>query len=309
MPPVKWTAEKSTVFWRKRDSSIITADANLARRNTQRLNLRRDRQQREEANRHAFVQRYRSRGDPTAQPIILTEEADIVAFWVKHQSWSYCVTCGSLTTEKMLPSYANRRPIHASLTCSCSKDRYTLSSPDEVSLRLLDLTQEDILILRPLDIHTGDYQKKQHGYRVRTSSFRVSWSSKSVQEKINGVTDAASRRRCALAYTQLIRDNRSDYNKFIQMRDVAQKNPWPYEIYSNEAYKGIECALWPNLYYSCDLCESHIDGTASRQSGKVAYVGKVMGPLLDYALSFELLHYQYDRWMFKTITGAFIRFC
>lgn len=51
-------------------------------------------------------------------------------------------------------------------------------------------------------------------------------------------------------------------------------------------------------------CESHLQGGESRHSGKVAYHTKVLGPMLDYMLSYEILHYQYDRWMFKTITGA-----
>ena len=31
---------------------------------------------------------------------------------------------------------------------------------------------------------------------------------------------------------------------------------------------------------------------------------KVLSPILDYSLNFEVFHYQYDRWLFKTITVA-----
>ena len=27
---------------------------------------------------------------------------------------------------------------------------------------------------------------------------------------------------------------------------------------------------------------------------------KVLSPIVDYSLNFEVLHYQYDRWLFKT---------
>ena len=31
---------------------------------------------------------------------------------------------------------------------------------------------------------------------------------------------------------------------------------------------------------------------------------KVLSPVVDYSLNFKLLQYQYDRWLFKTITGT-----
>ena len=31
---------------------------------------------------------------------------------------------------------------------------------------------------------------------------------------------------------------------------------------------------------------------------------KMGSSVLDYSVNYELLHYHYDRWLFKTITGA-----
>lgn len=39
-------------------------------------------------------------------------------------------------------------------------------------------------------------------------------------------------------------------------------------------------------------------------NGKMSFLPKALSPVVDYSLDFELLQYQYDRWLFKTITGA-----
>ena len=33
-------------------------------------------------------------------------------------------------------------------------------------------------------------------------------------------------------------------------------------------------------------------------------MAKIASPVSDYAMNYDLLHYHYDRWLFKTITGA-----
>ena len=42
----------------------------------------------------------------------------------------------------------------------------------------------------------------------------------------------------------------------------------------------------------------------NHMSGKISYLHKVLSPVVDYSLDFELLQFQHDRWLFKAITGA-----
>ena len=49
---------------------------------------------------------------------------------------------------------------------------------------------------------------------------------------------------------------------------------------------------------------SMIAGQSNRQSGKVSFMHKVLSPVIDFCLDYELLQYQYDWWLFKTIAGA-----
>ena len=45
-------------------------------------------------------------------------------------------------------------------------------------------------------------------------------------------------------------------------------------------------------------------GGADRRSTKVSFMTKVFSSTVDYAMSFELFSFQYDQWLFKTVTGA-----
>ena len=68
--------------------------------------------------------------------------------------------------------------------------------------------------------------------------------------------------------------------------------------------KGIECALWPNLYPYSDWCDSTLDGKETRLSSKVSYMIKVNSEIADYGINHELLHFHYDLWLWQTVSGA-----
>ena len=82
------------------------------------------------------------------------------------------------------------------------------------------------------------------------------------------------------------------------------RKPWIFELFSHQSFHGVEAALWPNLYHQNSLCESFLEGQKTRKSGKVSFMTKITSAVSDYALHYDLLHYRYDRWLFKTITGA-----
>lgn len=61
-----------------------------------------------------------------------------------------------------------------------------------------------------------------------------------------------------------------------------------------------EYTLWPNLCPFTNWCESYLTGHESRPSCKISFHVKVSSEVIDY----DLLHIQYDRSMYKVITGA-----
>ena len=68
--------------------------------------------------------------------------------------------------------------------------------------------------------------------------------------------------------------------------------------------KGIECALWPNLYPYTDWCESMISGAMIRQSDKTTFYAKVYSEIPDYVLHFDLLQFHFDCCMYQVVSGA-----
>ena len=143
-----------------------------------------------------------------------------------------------------------------------------------------------------------------NGYRQRTGPFRVSWTTTLVRETIEQIADKDRRDRLLDAYYYLLHSPESSYSQFIRMQLRGERRPFLYEIYSSPRYRGVECALWPALYFRTSLCESVLEGQNNRASGKISYMHKVLSPVVDFAINYDILQYQYDRWLFKTITGT-----
>ena len=143
-----------------------------------------------------------------------------------------------------------------------------------------------------------------NGYHQRMGPFRVSWSSTLVREKIDQIADEDQRDRLLDTYFYLLHSHESSYSQFVSMQLRGERRSFLYKIYSSPRYRGVECALWPALYFRTSLCEGVLEGQNNRASGKISYMHKVLSPVVDFAINYDILQYQYDRWLFKTITGA-----
>ena len=93
----------------------------------------------------------------------------------------------------------------------------------------------------------------------------------------------------------------SKYHEWHYAEDTPEKIPF-YKLFS---MPGIETALWPILYFDRQLCESYLDGSANRISAKKMFISKCFSGVLDYMMNFQLLQYQYDRWLYKTVSGDY----
>ena len=143
-----------------------------------------------------------------------------------------------------------------------------------------------------------------NGYRQRTGPFRTSWCKELVQQKICLVDDPSRRAFLQQVYDLLLMKEDSCYSRFILMHFRGERPPFLHEIFSSPLYCGVECALWPALYHTTSLCESILEEQDKSASGKIAFMHKLLSPVHDFALNFEILQYQYDQWLLKTITGA-----
>ena len=236
--------------------------------------------------------------------IMNTPEAQQLRVWCKEASWSFCPKCGKVSPAKLLPSFRTRKPNVLDHSCKCGGPTYCVPQAEDVPLVLRNLTAQDIRVLRPLVIHSGKYKRVVHGYRQRTGPFRVSWSTMSVQDKISGLDDS---RRCAKlqrAYEYLMSKRDTEYSKFVSMQLRGVREPFSHEVFTAPDFQGVECALWPTLYHSSKLCETLLEGQSNRASSKLSYMHKVLSPVVDYSMDFDLLQFTYDHWLFKTVTGA-----
>ena len=202
-----------------------------------------------------------------------------------------------LDPRKLLPPFRNRRPTPLFTACKCSRGTYEVPATDDIPLVLRTLTIEDQRLLSPFNVHCGDYCRMFNGYRQRTGPFRVSWTTTLVRETIEQIADKDRRDRLLDAYYYLLHSPESSYSQFIRMQLRGERRPFLYEIYSSPRYRRVECALWPALYFRTSLCESVLEGQNNRASGKISYMHKVLSPVVDFAINYDILQYQYDRWL------------
>ena len=95
----------------------------------------------------------------------------------------------------------------------------------------------------------------------------------------------------------------SSYKAFTDKHNKALETNEKINLYDYSSIKGIECCLWPQLYPYMDWCEMTLEGNESNLSSKIAFL-KVFRNILDYALTYDLLQFHYDMWIFKTVTGT-----
>ena len=195
-----------------------------------------------------------------------------VSDWCEEASWSFCPKCGKLSPVKLLPSFRTRNPNVLDHSCKCGGTSYCVPRVEDVPLILHNLTGQDIRVLRPLVIHSGDYKRVVHGYRQCTGPFRVSWSSMSVQEKISGLDDAKRRAKLQRVYDYLMSKTDSDYSKFVFMQLSGIREPFTREVFTAADFQAVECALWPTLYHTSSLCEMLLEGQSNRASSKMSFM-------------------------------------
>ena len=103
--------------------------------------------------------------------------------------------------------------------CHCKEIRYIVLCIENISECLKDLTYSDIITLRPIDLHVGDYKRLKHGYRQNTNMCRATWSNSSPLEKISQISDDSIREKLTAVYNFLMSSKESAYSYFVKKRD------------------------------------------------------------------------------------------
>ena len=301
----KWDKSKSAAFWAERVFQSIISDEYIPDK--------REKQKKQNDSRQEMQCLYKTQFHDRFKQFMLSQQsrklpgpviAENLRFWIEHLSWTYCNSCKMLKMQRLLPNYFKRPLLKFSKECTCIKNVYINPTEDKIPDVLKGLTHKEMVVLRPLTVHIGDYVKKQNGYRQKTNLFRLTWSTNSVLEKINDLTCVESRNRCIKAYDFLMQNELSSYKTYVEMRETEINESKRFNVYDFSKNVGIECALWPNLYPTIDFCETSLTGRSDRASTKAAFMVKAFSQISDYGTSFELLQFHYDLWVFKTVSGA-----
>ena len=92
--------------------------------------------------------------------------------------------------------------------------------------------------------------------------------------------------------------------EFLEKRDELTDSQKKFNVYDTTESRFVECCLWPHLYPTRNWCETGLEGQSSRLSTKISFLHKVQSTILDYGTDYDLLHFHYDLWLFKTVSGA-----
>ena len=133
-------------------------------------------------------------------------------------------------------------------------------------------------------------------------------------------------------YVDFINKHREFLEQFPEADERKRKRPLRFI-----EEQGIECALWPHLYWHTNLCETvvratderrqqarhtglsdssaseasdadHEDGDIELKKGRHSirrsFMKKVLGPIIGYSQEYELLHFVYDLSLWSSLGGC-----
>ena len=272
--------------------------------------------------------------------------------WCGEEAWRVCSSCRRLLPETFQSKHIRGRSQTGPEAPACAhckaaaaggaQQGYWAPDPDEQPLPLRRLSPDIIEALRPLQVHTGPAERADHGYAVHTDVIRFSFKTWSVEEALWELPKK-ERKRGLAAYAFLLASSDSSYkdfallhNKFLLTRGRAIRRG---EISSEDPVKrlpvnfletvGLECAVWPHLYWRTDAAETYVRSTDKRrlrrepggrlreeeveeeaeqrwthQSAKASFLAKARSGLLGYGSDPQLLHFVWDLWMWSSLGGA-----
>lgn len=301
-----WLPEEAKCFWQSRNIYSVFHYSDLDEKIRNYTTSMANRKEREELEKNDYFAKHTFLPIPQSATQVnqITKLSADIRFWAKYNSWTFCSTCNSLSSKILSYNFSKRPKNDNTTKCVRLQSRYIVPLYKNMPTCLLSLTVHDINILRPFYIFLEEYERSAHGYRVKCCPIKLRISEKSPQAKIEVLTDPIQNKRCENAYNYLMMSNLSTYSHFVQLRErkVAENNS--LNLFNFKETEGIECALWPNLYRYTSWCESVVSDSGSRLSAKLAFNAKLLSEVVDYAQHFELLQFQYDLWLYKTVTGA-----
>lgn len=215
-----WTIVKSSSFWNERKWKSISSFPDIESKKERYKRDLRTRQERNQSELETFINsNWNVVINENCSREHFSKEAKDLEFWMIHQSWSYCKSCKKLISNILMPNYLKKPLLKSLRVCDCLNKRYVVPKYENVPVELRNLSNREVIALRPLNIHTGNYDRLVNGYRKKGGMFRISWCEISVVEKIEALPEE-SKTKCQRAYQYLISSTNSSYKSFIDKRNL-----------------------------------------------------------------------------------------
>ncbi len=250
--------------------------------------------------------------------VILTDEVSWqvqhLREWLLWCAWGQCQHC-----HTMYPRALRQAEFHAPVTarhrlhstCWACRQRgpvppLSAGLPPDF-LQLLDREQQ--LSLRVIVLHQGCPKRHPHGYLRKDKLTAVSWQPQTVLANIQQLP-GEKRHLAHQGYCWLLSQATSAYGAWIAAHSrhlvVSGRHSLPPTALL-EPY--LETAVFPHLYPSMQHCEkqagpewlpfSHRPSVKAslHESEKADFVRKLLSDIIDYDVSYELLQFQFDRYV------------
>ena len=247
--------------------------------------------------------------------------------WCLRGAWGMCPNCNILQARPLTSAcfeeveHAATIQPSACKTCKRGLRKHYVPQFNDIPEPLRGLSENAEAALRLLDYDLGPESRADNGYRKHVRMIRFSWAPKTPKQKIAELPEHSERRRARGALRHLLGDDASAYSKFhADHQDFLNLRGGALEVAARRPLRfieelGLECAVWPALYWKTSMCETHerytdrrrlerehdeadledVEGAdGQRHSIKRSFRAKLLGPLLGYGSNFALLQFVYD---------------
>ena len=210
--------------------------------------------------------------DPPLAPASYSSLAKGFESWCERGSWAMCGRCNSLQPRPLHEIDLSGDPkveLPKCRICKAKRDYY-VPQPDDVPAQLRGLSDAAVRALSPLDVDVGketrstDALGRWNGYRKKMKMITFLWSEQSVKKKIKALKGRSVRKQAKEAYQFLLENENSSYGrihdmhkKFLQKHGegaTLRKRKRPYHFIQET---GLECAVWPHLYWKTNMTETY----------------------------------------------------
>ena len=236
----------------------------------------------------------RGRGDavpeevgPALPPADYSDLSRGLESWCLRGSWAMCKDCGSLQPRPLheidlagdpkvdLPPKQCRR-------CSGNRDHY-VPQLEDVPEALRGLSPAALAALSPLEVDVGpetrstDAVGRWNGYRKKMKLITFLWAADSVKQRVKSLQDRAMRRKAKEAHRYLLASAESSYRRFHDLHAafLAKHGTGAAERQRKRPYHflqevGLECAVWPHLYWCTAMTETFEQWSDGRRAARRA---------------------------------------